>query len=244
MQEIKTIIDKLRLPSVHYKEYKEILSDIEKTDDYFTIRKLVTLFYAELKNVARFPIWRKQNGQIVFVRQNYKNLADLDEVEQCVLEGFWKVLSEIRRNPSIIEGRPLADIKRIVTYRVRNASIKRIYQVLRFSERKMRVEMEEKISKFPVTIFETEKDITNRLLIKEVVCDFLAGRDKLDTLLFFAVFTEVYLYGYGKTPINLTQRDIAKICGVSENTVWRRKTKLMKEFQEFCSKRLLPYFEC
>jgi len=245
--QIKTVIDKLCLPSasVHYKEYKEILSDLEKTDtDYFAIRKLVTLFYSELKNIARFPIWTKENGQIVFVRQNYKNLADLDEVEQCVLEGFWKVLSDIKKNPSIIEGKPLAEIKRIEAFRVRNASVKKIYDVLGLRRKTREIETEEKrISRFPKNMFETERSVTNRLLIEKVITDFLKEKDKLDTLLFFATFTDVYFYSYGKTPLILSQKNIAKICGVCENTVVRRKKKLTEEFINVFREQVAPYLE-
>lgn len=242
-QEIKTVLDKICLDSFTcYKDDTQILKDIQKTnEDYLAIRRLISFLRKELLTIVKFPIWQKENGKIK--KYNYKNLEEFNEVEQCVLEGFWRVLAQIKNNPKIIQGKPLADIKRIVAYRVRNASTKKVYKVLGIDRPKAIEAEEDKISQFPYPVFETEKEITNRLLIKKVITEFLKDKDKLDTLLFFATFAEVYFYGYKKTPINLTQRDIAKICCVCENTVVRRKKKLTEEFREIFREQVVPYLE-
>lgn len=206
--------------------------------------------------------------KINYVAFDYVTEQDKEDVKQCVIVTLLEILKRVEKTGFLdnkqrysIKDKSEEDIVRLIAKFLRNNSRYGIYKILKIDSKDRYAESLDEMREISMNKTDTERDVITRLLIKDVVKNFLKNRDKLDTMLFYNKFAELVVdldaidvattqvkdiqknknKKRRKICLNWIDADIAYMCGVSVQTVCSRKKKLIADFKQVYLKDIKPY---
>lgn len=248
----------------YYKKWYQIRKDLERINsNNWAIKRLVAFLFPELKQIVNYPVYVKneeKRGKTKFV---YNSLADVDDVENCIIFALFEVATRVRDKyyddyfkEIDIRNKDLRSIKKVLAKMIRNAATKEIYKTLQIPKKyspansnngKKVVTMDNIIidiianeqddTKDPATVL-TKKEL--KKIINNTIDNFLREKDELDKIIFLNHIIVDAKYEKYKAD-KFTQDRIAYVCKTTVGKVRYREGKILEEFQKIWTDKVEPY---
>lgn len=180
----KYINDIVNRPIWRKEEKEEVIEEIADKDCVTIIVNTKTVY----------------TDKINYVAIDYVTEQDKEDVKQCVIVTLLEILDRAKKTGYLdkkqrysIKNKSDEDVVRLIGKFLRNNSRYGIYKILKIDSKDRYATSLDKIREKEISMnkTDTERDVITRLLIKDVVKEFLKNRDKLDTMLFYNKFTEL-----------------------------------------------------